>query len=217
MRSRRPAGGGSETKAENLVSALTSPVQGEGKTLKEVVSNIDAPNTGSRSAAFKVGGTLAGIEGGGVNIASGGGGDLGTLGGDSAAIRASGKLGAREGKEEKGKGKVRGKVQSLKALAKVEGSLSRGEVQEVINKNLGKIQGCYERALLNKPTLGGKLTFEWTVATSGSVSDAREQSSTLNDQGVSKCILGVIKGMKFPKPKGGEVTIRYPFVFQTQS
>ena len=52
--------------------------------------------------------------------------------------------------------KVRGKVTSVKALAKVHGSLSRGDVLKVLNKNQHKIQRCYERALLANPSLAGR-------------------------------------------------------------
>lgn len=200
----------SEDNAENLLAALTSPVAGEGETVTDVVSNIDAPNKGSTSAAFRVAGTLQALEGKDVNIATGGGGKLGDIGGQVA--KDTGKLERR-----KSSGKVRGKVTSVKALAKVQGSLSRADVYQEINRHLGKIQGCYENELLKNPGIAGKITFEWTVKTNGRVRGVREISSTVGEKAVSKCVQRVIDKMKFPRPKGGEVIIRYPFIFRSSN
>ncbi|MDX9720206.1 MAG: AgmX/PglI C-terminal domain-containing protein [Myxococcota bacterium] len=214
MAARRPAGARNQpAKTEDVVSALRSPVAGDGKTLKDVVTNIDAPATGG-NAAFKMGGTLAAMDGSSsVNIGTGGGGDLGALGGEAAKAKDVGKLTDRDKGDEKGK--VRGKVSGMKGMAKVEGSLDQSAVQAVINENLGKIQRCYETALIGNTSLSGKITFDWTVGSSGKVTEAREVSSTLGDPKVSACIIGVIKKMKFPKPTGGDVTIRYPFMFKS--
>jgi len=210
--SRRLAKQGGGGGAKSLLSALRSPVAGEGTTLKEVVSNIDAIKGGGSSGAFRVAGTLAGLPGGSVNIARGGGGELGTLSGSEVAGNGVGKLKGRGGR-----GKVRGSVSSVRALAKVSGQLSREEVIKVINSKLGPIQGCYEKQLSRKPNLGGKITFEWTVQKSGRVSAAHQKTSTMSDAKVSQCILSVIRSMKFPKPRGGEVVIAYPFMFRSVS
>jgi len=205
-------GTGAKAGAKGIIKALASPVKGDGKTLKDVVSNIDAANTNTKGAAFQVGGTLqAGIPGSDVNIGKGGGGDLGKLTAGVAGGSKAGKLDEREGK---GTGQVRGKVTSVAAMANVQGSLSRGEVLKVINRYLGKIQGCYERALLSNANLGGKITFQWTVTATGGVAGASQASSTMGNAQVSNCILGIIKTMKFPKPTDGSVSIRYPFIFR---
>lgn len=192
---------------DRLVTALKSPVAGEGQTLKEVVSNIDAVKGGESAGAFRIGGTLAALEGGSPNIVSSGGGEVGTLGGEAATGKLT-RLKAKKG------GAVRGKVSTIKALAKVQGSLSRGEVQKVINENQHKMQRCYERALNAKPSLAGKLTYTWTIKTSGSVGTVRNAGNTMGDAGVAKCIAGVIKHMRFPRPKGGPVEVTYPFIFK---
>jgi hypothetical protein len=88
-------------------------------------------------------------------------------------------------------------------------------VIKVINSKLGQIQGCYERALTKNPSLAGKVTFEWTVRTNGRVRNAREKTSTLGNPKVSQCILRIIRSMRFPRPRGGEVIIAYPFMFRS--
>ncbi len=199
----------SEDKADQLISALSTPVKGDGATIKDVVTNIDAiARPGSRGAAFNVTGTLGNLPEGGVNIATSAGGNrIGDIGGSVASD--VGKLDKREGS-----GKVRGKARGVKALSKVTGSLSKGEVWEVIQKHNGQIQACYERQLGKNPGLAGKLTFEWIVKTNGSVGTVKEANNTLGDSAVSKCVSGVIKKMKFPRPKGGEVEIVFPWIFK---
>lgn len=201
----------SDSKADRLLGALASPNQGEGTTLQDVVSNIDAvqSSSGANSGAFRVAGTIAAIEGDSPNLATGGGGKIGDL---SGGVKDG--VGKVDKRKVSNGGKVRGKVRSVKALSKVKGgSLSKGDVYKEINRHMGKIRMCYERELMNDPKLAGKITFDWTVKTNGSVSGVREKSSSLGSSKVSSCIRGVIQKMKFPKPKGGEVQISYPFIF----
>lgn len=198
-----------EDKAEQLISALSTPVKGDGATIKDVVTNIDAvARPGARGAAFNVTGTLGNLPEGGVNIATSAGGNrIGDIGGSVATD--VGKLDKREGT-----GKVRGKARGVKALAKVQGTLSSGEVYEVIQRHTGQIQACYEKQLGRNPGLAGKLTFEWTVKANGTVGTVKEVNNTLGDATVSKCVSGVIKTMKFPRPKGGEVSVLFPWIFK---
>jgi serine/threonine protein kinase/outer membrane biosynthesis protein TonB len=194
---------------QNVLDALKSPHEGSGESVKEVVSNVDAVKKPKGSeGGFKVGGTISKLEGDEVNMAVGGGGDVGKLSGKKV-----GKEVAQLDEREK-KGKVRGKVSGVKALTKVQGSLSRSDVYKTIDKYQGQILGCYERRLLDKPSLSGRVVFTWTVAANGSVNSARQRSSTVSDAKVSQCVLKIIRKMKFPQPEGGEVEISYPFMFQ---
>jgi outer membrane biosynthesis protein TonB len=43
----------------------------------------------------------------------------------------------------------------------------------------------------------------------------RIKSSDIKDSQLSTCVQAAIRLWKFPAPKGGSVTITYPFVFQT--
>ncbi|QED30241.1 AgmX/PglI C-terminal domain-containing protein [Microvenator marinus] len=205
-------GRSTEEKADSLISALTTPVKGDGATIQDVVTNIDAvARPGASNAAFNVTGTLGKIEGGGVNIAtSKGGSKIGDIGG--AVSTNVGKLDKREGA-----GKIRGKANAVRALSKVQGTLSQGEVYNAIQKHIGKIQACYERELNKNPSLGGKLQYEWTIKTNGRVGVVKEIGSTMGNATVSKCVTGVIRKIQFPKPKGGEVIVTYPLVFSASN
>ncbi|AWV89465.1 AgmX/PglI C-terminal domain-containing protein [Bradymonas sediminis] len=197
-------------KAEDVLNMLKSPNPGSGSSIKDVVSNIDAvQKPGGGDGSFNVSGALDALKGNEVNMAVGGGGKRGKTSGSSALSKNVGKVEKR-----KSSGKVRGKVSSIKALGKVSGSLTRADVAKTLDRYIGKMQACYESRLTDNPSLSGKVVFSWTVKTDGRVKDVRQRSSTLADAKTTRCLSGVVKSMKFPRPKGGEVEISYPFMFQ---
>lgn len=205
-----------ETAVSNLLNILSkgSGKKGESNKLKDLISNIDAVK-GPGAGSFSIAGAIASLPGNGVNIAkSGGGGVISTLSGDQVAGSGSGI--ASVGKVKK-KGKVRGKVTKMSSGAKVGGSLSRADVLKVINSHFHAVQACYERALMQKPTLSGRIAFDWTVTKTGSVKGVRVRSSTLGSPKVANCIANLIKRWKFPRPKGGDAVITFPFLFRVGS
>ncbi|HJL33589.1 MAG TPA: AgmX/PglI C-terminal domain-containing protein, partial [Polyangiaceae bacterium LLY-WYZ-15_(1-7)] len=106
------------------------------------------------------------------------------------------------------------RVRGVRALARVQGSLSRGEVVSVINRHIARVQRCYERALASQPDLSGRVRFAWTIRPNGRVSGVRQAGGSLGSGRVSNCIGGVIRRMRFPRPRGGPVAVTFPFVFQ---
>ena len=64
------------------------------------------------------------------------------------------------------------------------------------------------------PGLSGKIVFDWVISPSGRVGSARQVSSSMRSAAVATCILRLIRSWRFPKPVGGSVTVRYPFVFR---
>ena len=198
-----------KSKADALAAAFKGPSDDSNDSIKEAVSNIDAVNSPSGNSTLKVGGKIKPGDGKNVKITTGDGSSkLGDIG--SKINESTGQLAAR-----KKKGKVRGKVSGISSQTKVEGRLARSKVLKVINQHMGEIQGCYEQELLTNAGLAGKVTLEWTITRSGTVSGARQKSSTLGSAKVSNCILAIIRRLKFPKPKGGSVSIAYPFIFRS--
>lgn len=97
-----------------------------------------------------------------------------------------------------------------------EGGLSREEIQRGVSKWMGTIKSCYERALNQNPTLEGKIVAKWVIDGTGSVVDEVTADSTLTDPEVERCVRTVVRGMHFPRPKGGgRVFVSYPFVFSS--
>lgn len=108
---------------------------------------------------------------------------------------------------------VRGDVKRRNPTA-VDGTgvLSAQEVAKVVNRRIGAIKGCYERALRRNPNLEGKITVRFTVAGSGKVTAANVTQNELSPD-VAECIISSFKSFRFPPPDGGSATFEYPFMF----
>ncbi|MFT3711995.1 MAG: AgmX/PglI C-terminal domain-containing protein [Archangium sp.] len=142
------------------------------------------------------------------------------LGPDSATgIGATGLKGTGEMKAGRtGKGRVGGTLVgpvSRDAVA-LKGTIDRDAVAKVINEHLAEVSACYERGLLTHPGLNGKLGYEWVIGLGGEVTSVKMKAGTMKDAGVASCVGNAIKKWKFPKPRGGQVTISYPFMFQAR-
>lgn len=95
-----------------------------------------------------------------------------------------------------------------------QGDLAFELISQTLNDNIGGIKFCYELGLKRNPALSGKVEVEFTIGEDGRVSDAIVKSSTLKDKHVEDCILRKIRSLRFPKPSGGKITVKYPFVFE---
>jgi hypothetical protein len=99
--------------------------------------------------------------------------------------------------------------------AKGGGSLSMVEVRRTIDGNMSTIQSCYEKALTHQPKLAGKVIFEWSIETDGSVGTVSNKSANL-DRKLLDCLRGEIVTWHFKRPVGGRVVVTYPFTFKSQ-
>jgi len=94
-----------------------------------------------------------------------------------------------------------------------QGDLDKAIIRRYIKRNIQKIQYCYEKQLLAKPTLSGTVQTQFFITPNGTVASA---SGSGVDSEVSSCVADVIKSIEFPKPKGGgSVTVNYPFIFHS--
>ncbi|MEO0604211.1 MAG: AgmX/PglI C-terminal domain-containing protein [Myxococcota bacterium] len=189
----------------SVSSLLTRLGTGGPAGLKDAITNIDAvPTKGGSNTAFDLAGRLA--AGGSVQVARSGTGAVNTAGqvGDGVGQLSAG---TRKG--------VRGKVTKLSSKMKVQGTLDPGEVTRVVNAHMGAIQACYEREMAKKPGLAGKIQFDWTITTTGTVRGVRVESSTMPSDIVANCIAAEIKTWRFARPSGGEARIKYPFAFRS--
>lgn len=91
--------------------------------------------------------------------------------------------------------------------------VSQGVVYNVIAGGTNDVQKCYENALTSNPGLAGKVTVQFVIATDGTVHSQKVVDTALNNAQAEDCILGVFSKLKFPRPKGGEVIVTFPFVF----
>jgi len=94
----------------------------------------------------------------------------------------------------------------------VTGDLDKAIIRRYIKRNIQKIQYCYEKELLAKSNLAGTVQTQFFITPNGNVASSTGSGV---DPEVANCVAGVIKGIEFPKPKGGGgVQVNYPFTFR---
>ncbi len=97
------------------------------------------------------------------------------------------------------------------------GSLDREVIRQVIRQNMNAVRLCYERALVDDPTLEGRVTVRFIIGTDGGVDNALVQDSKLEAPRVEACITTAVRQMRFPAPEGGGIVIvAYPFMFTSE-
>lgn len=97
----------------------------------------------------------------------------------------------------------------------VQGNLDKDSVQAVIRRHMAQIRYCYQRELMKRPDLGGRIEVQLTIGPDGAVSAARIAESSLGSEAVESCIQRRFERMRFPEPEGGgSVVVSYPFVFE---
>lgn len=81
-------------------------------------------------------------------------------------------------------------------------------------------RACYDKALADHPGLEGDVVVKWTIDPKGAVVDALvdDMRSTIHEPAVGKCIVDVVKKIRFSASgKGLETRTSYPFNFNPKS
>jgi hypothetical protein len=86
-----------------------------------------------------------------------------------------------------------------------EGTVDREAVEAVVRAALPAFEACYETALDYAPLLWGRLGIRFHQTDKGKLDEAFEAESRFPDERVTHCVLRAARGLKFPKPTGGEV------------
>ena len=163
---------------------------------------------GEMNGGFGFGRSGFGPGGGGTGWGTIGTGRYGTIGHGSGTGSGYG-VG-------NGRGGMRGRQSAVPSVRigqpQSVGDLDKAIIRRYIKRNIQKIQYCYEKQLLASPTLEGTVNTQFFISPNGTVTTAN--ASGVNGD-VSSCVAGVIKGIEFPKPKGGGgVQVNYPFNFR---
>jgi outer membrane biosynthesis protein TonB len=136
---------------------------------------------------------------------------IGDLDKTSGAKEAQGGVETGEKKEEKVQARVNLKTPETKAGT---GTLDSSSVTNTLKRYQSRIQRCYERQLKVNQGASGKVVVNFTVGRAGRVTKSQSLEDSVGG-GVGQCVANVIKGLRFPKPKGGEVMINKTFVFES--
>ena len=171
--------------------------------------DVLAQAAGVGVATNSSGGTLRGRTGGGSAGRTGGLGSLQTSGAGGKAVGEGGEIG-----EKAPRGNIKmDQGEDVGGSGEFDAKLVTAEVK----KRLRAIQICYEQQLRRNPGLQGKVTVQFTIEQSGTVSKANATENTTNDPQVASCVVDTVKRFRFnPGPEGGSVTYSYPFVFAPQ-
>lgn len=159
--------------------------------------------------------------GGGLGLAGtgegGGGTGEGTIGlGNSGLIGKGGGggtgtgYGSGSGSGFGGSGEAVPRVRQ--AQAEVQGALDKDIIRRIVRAHINQVRYCYNEGLQKDPKLAGRLSVEFVIGPSGSVTSAKVESSELKDAKVADCVAKAIRTWKFPAPNGGgQVKVSYPF------
>lgn len=86
-------------------------------------------------------------------------------------------------------------------------------VQNVVQGGYFSMRECYEAGLARDTELTGMIQVRFVIDRDGRVSSARLDDNTLPDCEAALCMLEVYRGLEFPEPDGGRVTVVYPLTF----
>jgi outer membrane biosynthesis protein TonB len=94
------------------------------------------------------------------------------------------------------------------------GSLDKKVIKDVISEHHREVRGCYEVQLVKQPDLAGRVLSQFTISTTGNVTDVVLRESTVGNPAIEECLRKHLLTWKFPKPHGGgSVDVIYAFDF----
>ncbi len=95
----------------------------------------------------------------------------------------------------------------------VSGRLPKETIQRIVRQHFGRYRACYEKALVQNPSLAGRVSVRFLISSDGSVATASSGASSLPDAAAVSCVVRAFYGLSFPKPVGGSVSVTYPLMF----
>jgi len=99
--------------------------------------------------------------------------------------------------------------------AVVMGAIDADAVEAALLAHKDEFRLCYEREInAEHPNLSGRVGTSFVIGPTGRVTQAGIESSSLKNPNAERCIIGVIKRIDFPVPRGGGIVqVTYPFKF----
>jgi TonB family protein len=89
--------------------------------------------------------------------------------------------------------------------------LDKEIVRRVVREHRNEVRHCYERALVARPELQGRVVTRFTIATTGRVLGAAVTESSLSDRDVEQCIAEAVRRWEFPSSQQS-ASVSYPFL-----
>lgn len=167
--------------ADGAMWASTGGLAGDG------VGGLSLAGTGRGGGGLATG--VAGLAHAGVLTPTGGSGSLVTSG--KAAFG----------------GRSRRTPRTYICLLMVQGASDRDIIRRVIRAHENEVRACYNQALVDQPTLAGRVTVDFTLASSGTVTSAVISADETRDEQLRTCITRAVKRWKFPAVRGGGTSL----------
>jgi pSer/pThr/pTyr-binding forkhead associated (FHA) protein len=183
-----------------------------GTDAADVMGGLVGTQIGEANGAGGLGLVGSGRGGGGTGEGTIGLGSLGTIGKGGGGGTGSG--------YGRGAGGLSGRrahaPDVVPGTAQVRGSLDKEIIRRIIRRHLNEVKFCYEKELMKKQDLFGRVMIQFTISGTGSVLASAVQNSTMNSPSVEQCIAQSVRRWEFPKPQGGGIVIvSYPFVLKS--
>lgn len=87
-------------------------------------------------------------------------------------------------------------------------------VQRVVRAHYSAFQRCYDAGLARTPKLKGRVNVRFAIGRRGNVTDVEDAGSELPDATVVQCVETEFRGLEFPAPVGGIVTVVSPIMLE---
>ena len=94
------------------------------------------------------------------------------------------------------------------------GEVDAQAVEGLVRAQGRELQGCYEFALRGDPTLRGTVRVRFVVSVDGRLTEADARPSTEGLRAVGHCILGHLRGLRFPRPVEASAVFEFPLRFE---
>lgn len=99
------------------------------------------------------------------------------------------------------------------------GSIDPDIIRKILRDHLPQFRSCYQRELdQNRNAYSGIVQMDFTIAASGHVNQSSVGRGSNAPASVRRCIAGVLRGIQFPRPRGGgTVDVRQPLNLSRQN
>jgi hypothetical protein len=89
------------------------------------------------------------------------------------------------------------------AVAGIMGTIPTMRIQEKFEMRFRSFERCFLEREEEIPFIGGHVDFYFRVAMDGSVRWAYLRDSSVGDRQTERCLVDIVRRMKFPRPRGG--------------
>lgn len=118
---------------------------------------------------------------------------------------------------ERGGGHIVRAPQLRMGSSSVSGRLPAEIVQRVVRQRFGRYRACYVDGLRRDPALAGRVAVSFVIGREGAVAAAVDGGSDLPDAAVIACVVDAFRGLSFPAPESGVITVNYPLLFAPEA